>query len=100
MVRVFCIVMDFFIYRVIVCFQHEILLVYDGLICVNAGKCSWTLHMQIWWKHAVSIYTPYFRYVSGLSFSEIVVLQILNNISIIRGKQGTTWCYYNFLIYL
>ena len=82
--------MDFFIYRVIVCFQHEILLVYDGLICVNAGKCSWTLHMHIWWKHAVSIYTPYIRYVSGFGFSEIVVFQILNYISIIRGKQGTT----------
>ena len=100
LVRVICVVMDFFIYCVIVCFRHELLLVRDGLICANAGKCMWTKHMHIWWKHAVSINTPYIRYVSVFGFCEFVVFQIPYNVSIIRGKQGTTWCYYNFLIYL
>ena len=44
--------------------------------------------MHIWWKHAVSIYTPYIRYVSGFGFCEMVVFQILNNISTVSSEES------------
>ena len=63
----------------------------------NAGKCMWTKNMHIWWKHAVSFNKPYIWYLSVFCICKLVVFQLAYYDSIIRGKQGTTWCYCNFL---